>query len=97
MIKRLLMIATLGVVLSGCYMVPMALVGPAVNGFTTHSVLQSAATAGTNYFVKINTGKTVGEHAYDVVLGQRVKRITNAVLQTTYFPQDVTIGLKTAP
>ncbi len=97
MFKRLFMIATLGVVLSGCYMVPMALVGPAVNGFTTHSVLQSAATAGTNYIVKRNTGKTVGEHAYDVVLGERVKTITDAVLQTTYFPQDVTLGIKTAP
>ena len=33
MIRRLLEIATLGVLLSGCYMVPMALIGPATSGF----------------------------------------------------------------
>jgi len=46
MIKRLLVLTTLGVMLSGCFMVPMAFVGPAVSGFSTASIAQSAVTTG---------------------------------------------------
>ena len=45
MIKRLLVLATLGTMLSGCYMVPMALVGPGISGFSTASLIQSGVTA----------------------------------------------------
>ena len=41
MIRRLLLIATLGVMLSGCFMVPMAFIGPAASGFSTASLIQS--------------------------------------------------------
>ena len=54
MINRLLLLATLGVLLSGCFMVPMAFVGPAVSGFSTASITQSAVTTGASYIVKKN-------------------------------------------
>tara|TARA_B100001013_G_C24368273_1_gene347145 strand:+ start:341 stop:610 length:270 start_codon:yes stop_codon:yes gene_type:complete len=65
MIKRLLVIVTLGVMLSGCFMVPMALIGPATGGFNTASILKSGLSTGTNYLVKKSTGKTIGEHVFD--------------------------------
>ena len=67
MIQRLLVLATLSVMLSGCFMVPMALVGPAVSGFSTASLAQSAVTTGASYMVKKNTGKTIAEHAFDTI------------------------------
>ena len=79
MIKRLLALATLGVLLSGCFFVPLALVGPAVSGFSTASVMQSALTSGANYMVKKSTGKTIGEHALEA--------INKDVLQQTYMPE----------
>ena len=52
MIRRLLLIATLGVMLSGCFMVPMAFIGPAASGFSTASLIQSGVTTGASYIVK---------------------------------------------
>ncbi len=78
MIKRLFIITTLGVMLSGCFMAPMALIGPASSGFTTASIIQSGATTGANYLIKRTTGKTVSEHALDA--------LSNDVLKQTYFP-----------
>jgi len=80
MIKRLLVIAMLGTMLSGCYMVPMALVGPGMSGFSTASLIQSGVTTGTNYLVKKSTGKTITEHA--------IESLNKDVLQQTYFPQE---------
>ena len=80
MIKRLLVIAMLGTILSGCYMVPMALVGPGMSGFSTASLIQSGVTTGTNYLVKKSTGKTMAEHA--------INSINKDILQQTYFPQE---------
>ncbi len=81
MIKRLLIIATLGVMLSGCFMAPMALIGPAASGFSTASIIQSGVTTGASYMVKKSTGKTIGQHAYD--------SITKEVLQSTYLPKNL--------
>ena len=78
MIKRLLFLTTLSVLLSGCFMAPMALVGPAVSGFSTASIVQSSLTTGANYMVKKSTGKTITEHAF--------ASIQKEVLQQTYFP-----------
>ena len=64
MIKRLLFLTTLSVLLSGCFMAPMALVGPAVSGFSPASIVQSSLTTGANYMVKKSTGKTITEHAF---------------------------------
>ena len=82
MIKRLLVLTTLGVMLSGCFMVPMAFVGPAVSGFSTASIAQSAVTTGASYMVKKSTGKTISEHAYEAIGGDI------SVIKQSYFPQN---------
>ena len=80
MIKRLLLLTTLGVMLSGCFMVPMAFVGPAVSGFSSASIAQSAVSTGVSYMVKKNTGKSIAEHALDSVVGD--------VVRQSYFPEN---------
>ena len=87
MIKRLLLIAALGAILSGCFMAPLALIGPVSSGFSTASIIQSGVTAGASYMVKKSTGKTIGEHALDAL---------NKDIQHTYLPKDYT-ALNVAP
>ena len=79
MFKRLVILIAMSVALSGCYMVPMALIGPASSGFTTASLLQSGVTATANYVVKKSTGKTISQHALD--------SISVDVVQQSYFPK----------
>ena len=67
MIKRLLLIATLGVALSGCFMAPLALIGPVTSGYSTASLIQAGVSTGANYMVKKSTGKTISEHAIDAI------------------------------
>ena len=67
MIKRLLAIAVLGVTLSGCFMAPLAFIGPAASGFSTASLIQSGVSTGANYMVKKSTGKTIAEHAITII------------------------------
>ena len=80
MIKRLLLVVTLGVMLSGCFMAPLALIGPATSGFSTASLIQAGVSSGANYMVKKGTGKTIGEHAFDA--------INKETLLQTYFPRN---------
>ena len=80
MIKRLLLVVTLGVMLTGCFMAPLALIGPATSGFSTASLIQAGVSSGANYMVKKGTGKTIGEHAFDA--------INKETLQQTYFPRN---------
>ena len=80
MIQRLLVLATLSVMLSGCFMIPMALVGPAVSGFSTASLAQSAVTTGASYMVKKNTGKTITEHAFNT--------INPDIMKQSYIPKE---------
>ena len=80
MIQRLLVLATLSVMLSGCFMVPMAFIGPAVSGFSTASITQSVVTTGASYMVKKNTGKTIAEHAFDT--------INPDILKQSYIPKE---------
>ena len=80
MIKKLLVCAMLGVVLSGCFMVPMAFIGPVTSGFSTASIAQSAISTGASYMVKKNTGKTITEHAFDT--------INSDILKQSYFPKE---------
>ena len=80
MIKRLLVIAVLGVSLSGCFMAPLALIGPVTSGFSTASLIQTGVTTGANYMVKKSTGKTIGEHALDT--------INKDIFQHTYLPKN---------
>ena len=86
MIKRLFLLTTLGVILSGCVVVPMAFVGPAVSGFTTASITQSAVSTGASYMVKKSTGKTIAEHALDAVVGDVIE-------QQAYFPKNTATTL----
>ena len=85
MIKRLLLLTTLGVMLSGCLMVPMAFIGPAASGFSTASIIQSGLTTGANYMVKKNTGRTIIEHAFD--------SIDNGIVEQSYFPKENSISV----
>ena len=89
MLKRLLLITTLGIMLTGCYMVPMALVGPATSGFTTASIIQSGFTSGANYIVKKRTGKSLSEHAFG--------SISKDILQQSYLPEKNYSSLVVAP
>ena len=80
MIRRLLLIATLSALLSGCYMVPMALINPVMSGYSTVSLIQSGVTTGANYMVKKSTGKTLTEHAMEA--------INKDILQQAYLPKE---------
>ena len=82
MIKSLLVLTALGVMISGCFMVPMAFIGPAASGFSTASLAQSAVTTGASYMVKKNTGKTITEHAYEAIGGDI------SVIEQSYFPKN---------
>ena len=80
MIKKVLAMAALGMLLSGCFMAPLALIGPATSGFSTASLIQSAATSTVNHMIKKSTGKTVTEHALDA--------LTISSLKQSYFPKE---------
>ena len=67
MFKKLFIIVALGVTLSGCFMAPLAFVGPATSGFSSASLIQSGITSGANYVVKKGTGKTIAEHAISII------------------------------
>ena len=82
MIKRLLLIATLCPLLAGCFMAPLALIGPVTSGFSTASLIQTGISTGANYMVKKSTGKTIGEHAFDA--------INNETIRQTFLPTNKT-------
>ena len=91
MFKKLVVLTTLGMFLSGCFMAPMALIGPATSGFTTASIVQSGITTTANYMVKKSTGKTISEHAFET--------INKDILQQTFISKDVEkfLGESTEP
>ena len=64
--------------MSGCFMGPVAFLGPATSGFSTGSIIQSSVTSGANYMVKKSTGKSITEHAFD--------SLARDVLKQTYMP-----------
>ena len=86
MIKTLLVLTTLGVMISGCFMLPMAFIGPAASGFSTASIAQSAVTTGASYMVKKSTGKSIAEHALDAISGDIIE-------QQAYFPKNTATTL----
>ena len=67
MIKKLLLVSAMGLFVSGCYMVPLAFIGPATSGFTATSVMQAAISTTANHVVKKTTGKTFSEHALEAI------------------------------
>jgi len=79
MIRRLLIILALGITVSGCFVAPIALIGPAASGFSTASIIQAGVSSGANYMVKKSTGKTIGQHAFD--------SMSKDILQQTYLPK----------
>tara|TARA_B100000686_G_C16733677_1_gene942334 strand:- start:601 stop:867 length:267 start_codon:yes stop_codon:yes gene_type:complete len=79
MIRRLLIILALGITVSGCFVAPIALIGPATSGFSTASIIQAGVGSTANYMVKKSTGKTIGEHAFD--------SMSKDILQQTYLPK----------
>ena len=78
--KRLLLLTTVRVLLSGCFMAPLALIGPATSGFTTASLVQSGVTTGASYIIKQSTGKSPAEHALEA--------INKEILVQTYLPEN---------
>ena len=89
MIKRLIFLIIASCMLTGCFMAPMALIGPAASGFSTASIVQSGITTGAGYLVKKSTGKTIAEHAYAA--------ISKDILQQTYFPKNKNLSSITKP
>tara|TARA_Y100000590_G_scaffold318341_1_gene360177 strand:+ start:355 stop:642 length:288 start_codon:yes stop_codon:yes gene_type:complete len=89
MIKRLFLIGALGVTVSGCFMAPLALIGPATSGYSTASIIQSGVTTGANYMVRKATGKTITEHA--------IEAINKDVLTQTYIPINKTAQILVLP
>ena len=67
MIKKLLLVSAMGLFVSGCYMVPLAFIGPATSGFTASSIMQTAITTTANHMVKKTTGKSFADHAMDAM------------------------------
>ena len=65
--KRILLISIAGLLMSGCYMVPLAFIGPATSGFTTTSMMQAAISTSANHVIKKATGKSFSEHAFDTI------------------------------
>ena len=89
MIGRLLVLITVGLMLSGCVVAPMALIGPATSGFTTASIVQSGITTAGNYMVKKSTGKTISQHALDA--------LNNDILQQSFAAKEKTIKINNLP
>ena len=87
MIKRLFLLTALSVLLSGCFMAPMALVGPAMSGFSTASLIQSGLSTGANYMVKKSTGKTITEHTMEA--------LNENILKQSYLPKNKNATLTT--
>ena len=92
MIRRLFLLTALSALLSGCFMAPMALVGPAMSGFSTASIIQSGFSTGANYMVKRSTGKTIGQHAIEAISSSN-----ETILKQTYFPENRYPSLIVAP
>ena len=70
----------------------MALVGPAMSGFSTASLLQSGLSTGANYMVKKSTGKTLSQHAIEAILSSN-----ETIIKQSYFPKNSYPSLIVAP
>jgi len=90
MIKKLFFIAALGVTLSGCFMAPLALIGPATSGFTTASLVQSGISTGASFIVKKSTGKTISEHVMNAI-GKDV--LAHAYLPNNYTEKKINVPI----
>ena len=80
----------MGLFVSGCYMLPLAFIGPATSGFTASSMMQAAISTTADHMVKKATGKSFSEHALesinmdDITLGYfPVNKSNNLILPLT--------------
>ena len=87
--QKILLISVAFLLLSGCYMAPFALMGPATSGFSTASIMQSAVSATANHMVKKSTGKSINEHVLESVRNKNI-------IQQTYVPKSIT-NIKVKP
>ena len=94
--KKSLFFVSAFVMLSGCYMVPMAFIGPAASNFTTASLVQSAVTSSAGYLVKKSTGKSISEHVLEAV-NEETTQTYLPIQRNKYFPQLVKILPKSKP
>ena len=83
--NKILALCALGTLLSGCYMAPMALVGPAMGGFSTTSIIQTSVTTSANFVIKKSTGKTIAEHTL-TALSENFSELPENILKQSYFP-----------
>ena len=90
MIKKLVLISAIGVTLSGCFMAPLALLGPASAGFSTASLTQYGVTQTANYVVKVRTGDSIAEHAVNII-SKEYELATKTALQRTLMPEKINI------
>lgn len=99
MIRKLLALTAAGMMLSGCILItPIALVGPASQGFSTASIVQTGLTQTANYIVKENTGKTIQGHAWSAVEEKFIDTtVRKVILRQAYFPTYSTADLEIAP
>ena len=94
--KKGLFFVSAFVMLSGCYMVPMAFLGPATSNFTTASLVQSAVTSSAGYLVKKSTGKSISEHVLEAV-NEETTQTYLPTQRNKYFPEIVKILPKSKP
>jgi hypothetical protein len=88
MIRKWLATLTIGVLLSGCIMAPLAFIGPVTSGFSTASLIQSGLTSSANYVVKLNTGKTIVQHAVDAIIPEDLyDSVAANDMKQAYFPE----------
>ena len=65
MVKRIVTLLAMSIMLSGCFIAPLAFIGPVTSGFSTASLIQTTITTSAGYVVKKSTGKTITEHVLD--------------------------------
>ena len=73
MLKRIVTLLAMSIMLSGCFMAPMAFIGPITSGFSTASIIQSTITTSAGYIVKKSTGKSITEHMLDSMKKENFK------------------------
>ncbi len=96
--RKILFFLSTFVMLSGCYMVPMAFIGPATSNFTTASIIQSTMSSSAGYLIKKSTGKSVTEHVLEAMNEETAYQQTYLPTQRNkYFPQIIQILPKSKP
>ena len=95
--KKSLFFVSALVMLSGCYMIPMAFIGPAASNFTTASIIQSTISTSAGYLVKKSTGKTIGEHVIEAMNEDTAYQTYLPTQRNKYFPQIIKILPKSKP